>query len=259
MNTQRLNEDALCLLGRMERTFGAQWFRAIDGTKGHVRLLSLTADRGCAARAGDLAHLQACGLVVMRSGEGAISPSGFSLLAAARQAPPASNAACVASKPGINLEESPLGWLSSRRNGKGQPYLEPYETEAGERLRQDFTIAGLSPRIAMSWAPAGARPQKGSHHAADLADFRLDARRRLEKALMALEPNLRGLVLDICCFLKGLEQVERERCWPRRSAKLVLKIALSQLACHYGLLPRQASAGTRHWGGEGYRPTISPE
>ena len=162
-----------------------------------------------------------------------------------------------ASTPRINQEESPLAWLAARKDANGNAFLAPYEAEAGERLRQDFTIAGLGQRICMSWEPAGARAQKGTNHAGDLADFRIDARKRLEKALLALEPNLRGLLLDICCFLKGLEEVERDRKWPRRSAKLVLKIGLSQLACHYGLIPRQSSGGIRHWGEDGYKPAIS--
>lgn len=94
------------------------------------------------------------------------------------------------------------------------------------------------------------------YRAPDLSDMAIDARKRLEKALMAMEPYSRGLVLDICCYLKGLEEAERERGWPRRSAKLALKIALSQLSVHYGLLPRQHSDGIRHWGGEGYRPSL---
>ena len=157
----------------------------------------------------------------------------------------------------LNLDESPLASLMRRKDRTGQAYLTIEEFNAGERLRADFDKACLMQRVSANWSAAVSGGRRGGNDGlANLTDQALAARQRLEKALDAAGPELSGILIDICCYLKGLELVERERQWPQRSAKLMLKAALGSLARHYNPAPRRESGGIRHWGGEGYRPEV---
>lgn len=134
----------------------------------------------------------------------------------------------------VNLAESPLGWLARRRGRAGRPLLAPEQIEAGERLRADFELAGLSPKITRAYdAPPVARGRRGAQRAAEFTARQIDARRRVAVALEAVGPGLADALLRTCCFLEGLEEAERALGWPARSGKLVLGLALDRLALHY--------------------------
>lgn len=156
----------------------------------------------------------------------------------------------------VNEAESPVQRLSVRKGRNGKPFLSQAQSAAANRLRHDFEQGRLQPRMGVRLDGTNAGRSRSA--AVELSDFALDARRRVERALDCLERDLAGVALDVCCFLKGLEQVERERQWPPRSAKLMLRTALSVLACHYGLDAR--AAGRRRailqWGDETYRPSL---
>jgi hypothetical protein len=135
----------------------------------------------------------------------------------------------------VNEAESPLGWLARRKGKDGRALIEPIQLQAGERLRADFTRAQLMPRTTANWTAAVADHARSGDGAAAMTDMVVAARQRVNRALATVGPEFAGLLLDICCFLKGLEDVERERGWPPRAAKVVLQLGLDRLARHYGL------------------------
>ncbi|MGO3927812.1 DUF6456 domain-containing protein [Rhodopseudomonas pseudopalustris] len=137
----------------------------------------------------------------------------------------------------IDDGESPLAWLARRKGRGGAAMISPTQFIAGERLRADFTRAQMMPRVTSSWeAPTGRR--RGASFGGSVADTVIAARQNVRAALEACGPEFAGLLLDVCCFLRGLEDVERNRGWPSRSAKIVLQLALDRLARHYGLSDR---------------------
>lgn len=140
----------------------------------------------------------------------------------------------------VNDSESPLGWLARRKGRDGRAMIGPDQFIAGERLRADFTRGHLTPRVTSSWTGIG--QTRGAGGGSEMTDLIVASRQRVRLALEACGPEFSGLLLDVCCFLRGLEDVERERGWPSRSAKVVLQLALDRLARHYGL--RSDATGT---------------
>ncbi|MEG9883750.1 MAG: DUF6456 domain-containing protein [Hyphomicrobiales bacterium] len=163
-----------------------------------------------------------------------------------------------------NETETPLGWLRRRKGPDGAPFINEAQYDAGERLRVDFTIAGMSAHVTSNWDKViGSRRRAASRSnmALDVHDRVLMARERLFAAFEAVGPELTGILVEVCCLANGLEAAERTLGWPQRSGKIVLKLALTSLARHYGLLkppqgtPSRATS-IRHWGMEGYRPSL---
>lgn len=157
----------------------------------------------------------------------------------------------------VNHAESPLAQLARRKAADGRPFLSAREFEAGERLRSDYERGHIMRRLGANWDAAVASGRRDGG-AAELTDAAIAARQRVEKALAAVGPELSGVLVDICCFLKGLEIVEAERRWPARSAKVVLKAALAALSRHYdpGATRSQRHA-ILHWGAPDYRPSLT--
>jgi hypothetical protein len=134
----------------------------------------------------------------------------------------------------VDEAESPLAWLARRKGRDGRALIEPVQLLAGERLRAEFTRAHLMPRITSNWSASAATGPRGASPAS-FTETVIGARQRVRAALDAAGQEFSGLLVDVCCFLKRLEEVERERSWPPRSAKVVLQLGLDRLARHYGL------------------------
>jgi hypothetical protein len=113
----------------------------------------------------------------------------------------------------IDESESPLAWLARRRGRNGRALIEPHQFLAGERLRADFTRAHMMPRTTSNWASpiSSGRRGAGGERAADFTETMMAARQHVSQALDAAGPEFGGLLLGVCCFLKGLEDIERER------------------------------------------------
>ena len=133
-----------------------------------------------------------------------------------------------------NLAESPVSVLGRRRDKDGKPFLETGLIEAAERLREDFELAQMGPRVAQNWERfltggdrGGFRPDNG------IAEGPGRARERVAGALRDLGPGLGDVALRVCCFLEGIETAERRMGWAARSGKIVLRIALMRLRRHY--------------------------
>ncbi|GAB5376336.1 MAG: hypothetical protein AcusKO_27980 [Acuticoccus sp.] len=155
----------------------------------------------------------------------------------------------------VNVAESPLLWLSTRRSRDGAPLIDPAQLKAGQRLARDYESGHRRERITQSWDASGVR-SAAPREKLCLGEAAGAARRRVETALDAVGPGLAEVLVAICCEERGLEATERRFGWPARCGKVVLKLALDRLAAHYGigLAARGSGDGLVHWGGEGYRP-----
>lgn len=164
-------------------------------------------------------------------------------------------------RPRLSAHESPLTWLRKHGGRAGNGMISESEFEAGERFRADFELAHMMPRVTASWdlaTPAMRQRRSGPPSGLQIGEAATAARQRVEAALAAVGPRMSGVLIDVCCFLTGIEQAERNGGWPRRAGKVVLQLALEQLALHYGIGGRKGPAPGRvlHWGAEGYKPAI---
>lgn len=157
----------------------------------------------------------------------------------------------------LNINEGPLLKLSYPRNGVA-PFLLPHHLLAAKKIETLVARTQMLQRTTMSYDPARTgQGNKSSGLGPDLGDNALDARKKLQQCLDRLPPDCASVVMDVCGFQKGLQLIEMERKWPRRSAKLILRIGLDQLCAFFELAPTitgKPSNTARHWMGKDARP-----
>ncbi|AWX92237.1 helix-turn-helix domain-containing protein [Paracoccus mutanolyticus] len=133
----------------------------------------------------------------------------------------------------VNIAESPLLMLARRREADGSPFLSPEIVAAGERLREDFELAQMGPRITQNWDRFLTAGVDVSGLPAGFGGGSESARNRVAAALRELGPGMGDMCLRVCCFLEGIEMTERRLGWSARSGKIVLRLALMRLERHY--------------------------
>ena len=146
----------------------------------------------------------------------------------------------------VNTRENPLMWLARRKDAQGRALLEPHHVAAGEKLRADYETACMSPRVTANYDAAfsasdRSRLRAGPRDPFPMSERVIAARERIWRMLKALPAEQAEIVLRVCCLSEGLEAAERALNWPRRSARLILRMALEQLAAAYGIAARARS------------------
>lgn len=131
-----------------------------------------------------------------------------------------------------DTDDSPLARLGR------DAYLQPHHLAAAQRLEALVERGRMTTRVTMSYDPTRVGARRGGGNAtSDLSVSAAAARQQLNRLATAMPGDCWGVVFDVCGLGKGLQLIETERQWPRRSAKLVLRIALEQLAGLFGLAP----------------------
>jgi Domain of unknown function (DUF6456) len=163
-------------------------------------------------------------------------------------------------QPLIDPAESPLYRLWVTKQPDGSAVLDLDQYRAGERLRVDYEGAHLSTPLTMAYdGVRGGRGHVSDNYVSALTDSALAARQRLHHAFDEVGPELAGILFHVCCMAGGLEQAEMRLSLPRRAGKVVLQLALTRLARHYGFktpLRHEGPGRIGQWAVEGYRPEV---
>jgi len=120
--------------------------------------------------------------------------------------------------------------LSRKSKGEKEAFLAAHHVLVANRVSALIAKSQLRPSITQNLSVLRQGGKASSSGLIDLSDMAIDCRKRLEQLVLQLPKDCAGVVVDVCGFEKGLQQVEFERSWPRRSAKLVLRMGLDHAA-----------------------------
>src|SRR3569623_1281012 len=112
-----------------------------------------------------------------------------------------------------------------RRAARGR--VDARQVEAGERLRRDYKIAQLGPRVTMRW---GVCVDGGASGGLDPTLTQIAAKRRFDAAVQVVGRGLNDVLWRVVCAGAAIPAAERALGWPGRAGQLVLAIALDRLA-----------------------------
>ncbi|MCF4097913.1 DUF6456 domain-containing protein [Maritalea mediterranea] len=122
------------------------------------------------------------------------------------------------------------------RKSVGGGRLTPDHILVANRLEHLIERAMLTPQITRNYEQLSlSLGQSRGYGSADISDMAADARKQLAQLYQLLPTDCMNVLVDICGFAKGLQEIEASRNWPRRSAKLVVKIGLDQLGAIWGI------------------------
>ncbi len=102
-----------------------------------------------------------------------------------------------------NAAESPVSALGRKLDRDGKPYLEPELVRIAERLREDFELAQMGPRVAQNWDRFLTGSDRGSFGASGPAEGPAAARDRVADALRDLGPGLGDVACASAVFWKA--------------------------------------------------------
>ncbi len=129
------------------------------------------------------------------------------------------------------IDQRPLDRYLARGELSPNPAIASAMFEAGHRLRTDWTIAGLEPKVIAQLSPR-------SQAQLEFSERRIQAIGRKDRALMALSPLHRSVAIAVVCQdMSAQAWAKREgvRPWLQATAGIgALRLALGALARFYG-------------------------